>query len=213
MGGGGISEQPSSSSSESITHWLREARQGNRESANALWEVYFPQLVTIARAKLADRRDRSADEEDVALSVLESFFAAARWGRFPDLKDRDELWRLLARMTSRKSIDYLRTGRRLRRGRGLVGGESAFADKSSSRDGIDKVAGDDPTPELAMILTEQCEHLLNRLDSPLKDIALKKLEGYTNKEIARQLGCAVATVERRLRLIRIEWQEELRDGK
>ena len=35
-----------------------------------------------------------------------------------------------------------------------------------------------------------------------------KLEGYTNDEIAGQLGCSVRTVERRLRLIRKKWQHE-----
>lgn len=36
----------------------------------------------------------------------------------------------------------------------------------------------------------------------------RKLEGYTNAEIAGELGCLVRTVERRLRLIRNTWTRE-----
>jgi DNA-directed RNA polymerase specialized sigma24 family protein len=39
----------------------------------------------------------------------------------------------------------------------------------------------------------------------LRRIALLKLEGYSNKEIAQQLGCALRTVENRLMLIRSLW--------
>ena len=51
--------------------------------------------------------------------------------------------------------------------------------------------------------------LLERLDSPgLRDVALRKVEGYGNEEIAAQLGCGLRTVERRLRLIRSIWEQE-----
>ena len=57
-----------------------------------------------------------ADEEDVALSVLDSFCRAAQDGRFPDLADREGLWRLLLHKTVHKAIDLARHEKRLRRG-------------------------------------------------------------------------------------------------
>ena len=42
----------------------------------------------------------------------------------------------------------------------------------------------------------------------LRTIALLKLEGHTNDEIAARIGRSVPTVERRLRLIRQTWKEE-----
>jgi hypothetical protein len=48
---------------------------------------------------------RVADEEDVALSAFDSFCAGAERGRFPDLKDRDNLWALLVTITARKAAD------------------------------------------------------------------------------------------------------------
>jgi DNA-directed RNA polymerase specialized sigma24 family protein len=73
-----------------------------------------------------------ADEEDVAASVLESLFRAAQKGRFPDLADRHDLWRLLLQMTARKAIDMKRRETRQRRGGGRVAGESAFGAVDSS---------------------------------------------------------------------------------
>ena len=56
------------------------------------------------------------------------------------------------------------------------------------------------------------ERLLNLLDDDeLRRIAVCKLEGWSNYEIAQHLGCAVFTVERRLRLIRAIWKD-VQDG-
>jgi DNA-binding NarL/FixJ family response regulator len=57
-------------------------------------------------------------------------------------------------------------------------------------------------------VAEECEHLLARLADPrLRRVAEWKMEGYTNSEIARELGCVESTVERKLQLIRRIWGE------
>nr|MCU0979177.1 ECF-type sigma factor [Pirellulaceae bacterium] len=51
--------------------------------------------------------------------------------------------------------------------------------------------------------------LLERLpDADLRTLAVAKLEGYANAEVAERLGCSMRTVERRLRLIRDLWRAE-----
>ena len=48
--------------------------------------------------------------------------------------------------------------------------------------------------------------LLDRLqDDILRRIAVAKMEGYSNDEIARQLGVQTRTIERKLKLIRELW--------
>ena len=42
-------------------------------------------------------------------------------------------------------------------------------------------------------------------DDALRQVALSRMEGYNNDEIAEQLGCARRTVARRLELIRKIW--------
>ena len=89
----------------SVTHWIHAIKKGESAAANALWEHYFDKLVRLARRKLDGMPRRIADEEDVALSAFDSFCRAAKKGRFPDLADRDGLWRLLIQMTVRKAVD------------------------------------------------------------------------------------------------------------
>jgi RNA polymerase sigma factor (sigma-70 family) len=168
-------------------------------------------LVRLAREKLRGAPRRAADEEDVAASVMESLFRAAEQGRFPDLMDRDDLWRLLLRMTARKVVDLKRHEARQRRGGGRVKGESALGRAGSAYDpaALAEVIGDAPTPQFAAMMVEQCQRLLAGLGDPdLEALASAKLEGYTNEEIAEQLGCSVRTVERRLHLIRKKWERE-----
>ena len=66
--------------------------------------------------------------------------------------------------------------------------------------------GAEPSPEMAALVAEECEELLNRLeDETLKRVALLKLEGYGKEEIAEALGCGIRTVERKLERIRKKW--------
>ena len=59
-------------------------------------------------------------------------------------------------------------------------------------------------------MAEECGRLLALLrDDTLREIALKKMEGYTNDEIACQLGCVRQTVTRKLDIIRRKWGEEV----
>src|SRR5262249_45829008 len=56
-------------------------------------------------------------------------------------------------------------------------------------------------------VAEQCRRLLDSLDPDgLREVALAKLEGYTNEELARRLGWSVAKVGRKLKRIRHLWE-------
>jgi DNA-directed RNA polymerase specialized sigma24 family protein len=71
------------------------------------------------------------------------------------------------------------------------------------------VVGREPTPEFAAEVAEQCQRLLEALDDDtLRSVAVWKMEGSTNPEIAARLGCSLSSVERKLRLVRRIWQGE-----
>ena len=200
---------------DSVSQWIDGLKAGDEAAAARLWQRYFRRLVGLARKKLGDSPRRVADEEDVALSAFQSFFQRAQADRFPDLRDRDDLWHLIVCITERKAYDQLRDQARQKRGAGLVAGESAFVDLQASGDGagIDAVAGPEPTPQFAAEMVEAVDRLFALLeDDQLRQIALCKLEGYTNEEIAGKIGRAPPTVERRLRLIRERWQGEIGDA-
>jgi hypothetical protein len=65
-----------------------------------------------------------------------------------------------------------------------------------------RTVSNEPAPELAAILREQIEHLL---DAPptLRQVAERRLQGASNAEVARRLGRVVRTVERTVELIRL----------
>src|SRR5439155_24487404 len=178
--------------------------------AKGLWERYSQRRVGLARAKLQGQARRAADEEDVALSAFASFCRAAEAGRFPRLADRHDLWRLLVTVTERKAYNLVRDERRQKRGGGGVLGEvGLLRPDDSSPAGLDQFAGREPTPEFAAEMAEECRLLLGRLDSAdLQAVAVWKMEGDTVPQIAARLGCALSTVERRLRLIRQIWESE-----
>src|SRR5262249_14633252 len=77
------------------THWLGPLKAGDAAAAQPLWERYFRRLAGLARKKLQGSPRLAADGEDVAQSAFKSFYRGAEQGRFPDLRDRDDLWRLL----------------------------------------------------------------------------------------------------------------------
>jgi DNA-directed RNA polymerase specialized sigma24 family protein len=189
----------------SVTTLIEHLQAGDHEAAQPLWERYYPRLVGLARERLRCTSRRFADEEDVALSAFDSFCRGVEQGRFPQLRDHDGLWALLVLITVRKAADLVQYNRRARRGGGQVRGDSAWVgrDGDTGAGCLDGIETSDPTPDVAAQLAEEFQRLLDRLDSDeLRRIAVWKLEGYTNSEIASRLGCAEVSIERRLRLIR-----------
>lgn len=151
---------------------------------------------------------RAFDGEFVAASALASFFRAIQKDRFSELKDEDGLLAVLKTMTFRKVIDRMRKTSACKAGGGKVRGESAFGDseRSSPSFGIANVPGDAPSSEWIVVMEEECNELFARLeDDELRTIVGLKLEGYSNQEIATLSNCSVATIERRLNLIRSIW--------
>jgi DNA-directed RNA polymerase specialized sigma24 family protein len=192
------------SSEGSITQWIARLKAGDRAAAQPLWEGYCRRLVALARARLRAAPRRAADEEDVALSAFDSFCRRAEHGQFPRLADRDDLWQLLVVITVRKAANLVNHEGRKSRGAGRVLTLSDLGDR-----GVETLLSAEPSPEMAAQVADECRRLLDLLgDDTLRSVALWKLEGDTNAEIAARLGCIEQTVERKLRAIRRLWADE-----
>jgi DNA-directed RNA polymerase specialized sigma24 family protein len=187
-----------------VTVWLDRLRAGDSAALQPLWDRYFHRLVGLARARLRTAPKRVADEEDVALSAFDSFCRNAEAGRFPDLADRESLWRLLAGFTARKALHHVRDATRRKRGGGI-----APADGSGV---LAEVLGHEPDPGLAAEMAEECDRLLAALGDPdLKKVALLRMDGHSVEEVAAAVGCALRSVKRKLHLIRSIWAREASD--
>ena len=195
---------------ESVTEWLNQLKAGHSSAAAPLWRQYVERLVRLAGKKLGHAPRRAADEEDAVLSAFHAFLAGVQDGRFSRLDDRDDLWQVLVMLTERKAIVLRRRERASKRGGEQVRGESVFAkpDQSAAGAGLDQIADRQPTPEFAAEVAENMRELLARLDDDaMRQVALGKLEGYTNQEVACRLRLSLRAVERKLQCIRRIWQQ------
>lgn len=194
-----------------VTIWIDQLRAGDSTAAQRLWETYFQRMVELARRKLEGAKKGAADEEDVALSAFKSFCLGARNGKFTQLLDRANLWPLLVAITVNKSVDLIKHESRKKRG----GGNSPKQATPMTPVQLSELISDEPTPEFALEVSEQLERLLARLsatgDSDLARVALLKMEGASNSEIAVELGCVRRTVERKLQLIERLWAKDVEE--
>jgi len=192
----------------SVTLWIADLKDGQSAAVQPLWERYFASMVELARLRLRSSRhkDAGSDEEDAALSAFDSLCAGLGRGQFPRLTDRDDLWRLLVVITTRKVQAQVRRQLQQKRGGGLVRPASEIAASGCDDDEDDLLAqavGSEPTPEFAAMVAEEYRRLLDRLnDDVLRKVAILRMEGHTSDEIGARLGCARRTVARQLALIR-----------
>ena len=192
----------------SVTDRLSLIEEGDDAAAHKLWQQYFERLVRLARRNLRLNSRRSADEEDVALMAFANFWRRAAQGQFPTVRDRGDPWPLLATLTVRMAIDHIRHGSRRKRGGPAPDDPKgvAFRRDRSRRFDAAQIADRQPTPDFLAQVSEECERLMSALhDAELRSIALWKVEGYTNQEIARKLGVVLRTVERKIHKIRQRW--------
>ena len=128
----------------------RSPRQDDdtNEGFEALWRTYYERLVHYARGRLGTMPRRDADEEDVALSAMNSFYRGWSDGRFANLNDPDDLWKMLLTITARKANKRIRYQQAEKRGAGTVRGESVFdrdAAFGNNDRGIDQIIATAPT--------------------------------------------------------------------
>ena len=160
-----------------------------------LWRRYFPRLVGLARKRLQHAPLSLDNEEDVALSAFASFCQAAEAGRFPQLLDREGLWRLLVIITARKVAHVVRDeGRR----------------PTSPLD-AEALLSRDPGPDVMAVAALEHQRLLSCLGDPeLEMVARLRMDSYSVEDIASRLHYAPRTIKRKLALIRATWEVELR---
>jgi DNA-directed RNA polymerase specialized sigma24 family protein len=207
-----VSDNRPMSTGESVTQWIgqlqAEAAQVRHGSAEQIWRRYSERLLKLARRHLRAGVRRRADEEDVLQSAFKSFFLRQQRGDF-QLHDRDDLWSVLLMITLRKVRN---AGKREQRQRRDYRREQApVGDVGTPRDeGVELLAARQAGPDAPMMLRDEMLRRLRMLPTPLLQIALWKLWGYSNDQIAgpKMLDCAERTVRRKLERIQRLWERE-----
>jgi DNA-directed RNA polymerase specialized sigma24 family protein len=194
----------------SVTGWIAGLKGGDEEAAQRILERYFDQIVDVARRRIGIGQLEVADEEDVAIEAFASVFKAAALGRLTSLRDRYELWGLLVTTAYRKMCDYWRKLAAQKRDGSAREGASTGKGPvfGHPRLGLDDVAVQTQSAGFLAAVADQHTYLMGVLQSKgkmLPEIATKILEGYTNREIAVELGCSQRRVERKRAIIRDLW--------
>ena len=93
---------------ESLTLCIQRLRSPDRrerdEAARVIWERFSPRLRALVRRHLDNRIRRREDEQDILQSVYASFCSDSSKGR-PSPASREELWKLLVRITMCKVVN------------------------------------------------------------------------------------------------------------
>ena len=195
----------------SITRMIEEIRGGGSSAVPGVWNRYFSKLAEIAQNGISSSPGRSVDGEDLASAVLETVCRKVGNGQFPQLRDRDDLWLLLLAITRCKVISQIRRDLCTKRGGGRVLLETDVQAFQNNYFDLDDIAGNEPTPEAVVSLRDSCNHLITESlrDETTKAIAILKLEGLSNAEVAARLDIVERTVERKMKVIRWLWEKEL----
>ncbi len=172
-------------------------------------EPFLFEAIRNGWCKLRPGSRRTYDEEDAALSAFHSVCAGITAGRFPELDDRDSLWALLLVITCRKVMRRHRHDNQDLRDVRRTSFDTVFASGAddSQQLSVQQLSAREPSPEFAAVFAETCQAMFDGLDDPaLSEIVSLRIEGYSDSEIAGKLNCSRSTVQRRLEVIRRQWQ-------
>jgi RNA polymerase sigma factor (sigma-70 family) len=204
-----------SDSEKNSNQLLKNLTEGDDQAVAEIFEQSMARLQRMIAKRIPNDLRRHTDEEDVALSVMNSFFCGVRQGdRFQKLDDQNDLWQILGMLTKQKLAKHIRRQKAQKRGSGDVRGESIFTtqDDTSTAGGIENHAITQNDGLDALVGNEEIDMLMARLDSEaLREIAMLKLQGYEHEEIAKQLEISVRTVGRKLQSIRDSWEKGVAD--
>lgn len=191
-------------SSDSVTEWLQQAQLASAPEAFAfLFERYLQQVTRLASSRLPSKLRPVVDGDDIAAEVFVELNRGLQEGRFQKLQDRRDLWQVLVMLSERRATSWRRRQQAEKRGGGDVVGESVIAGNDSAALPFSRFAGSEPSPEDASVLAETLRTFLQDLpDAEFRSIAADWLTGFTQQEIADRVGVGLATVERRLRILK-----------
>jgi len=202
------------SSVGSLTRFVHELKSPDarirEEAARIIWERFSPKLKLLVRRHLDNRIFRREDEHDILQSMFASFYCGQSRG-MPTPTSREELWKLLVRITMCKIVNaaqrHTADRRDFRRERPVSPADPA--DSRFPRWMLDHVDRSQPSPQERVAVVEEVDRLLGMLDDPLRQIVVWRIEGFTNDEISCMIGRTVRSVEYKLNLVRRLLEHEI----
>lgn len=176
----------------SAQQFLDRVRDGDESATKELLDCYVERLIELARSRLSPKLTRRLDPEDVVQSAFRSFFRQARTGR-DDVREEEDLWRLLAAITLHKVLRRAKYHRAKKRN---VSSEESGVLWSALRAVGHEAYAREPTPEEAITLKEQVEEVMRRLSKLQRRVIELRLQGNSVEEISIEARCSERSVHR-----------------
>lgn len=198
-----VARNESDDSLGSITLSFRQFQsQGDPVAAKAIWKRFFPRLIGLAK-RVLDGQSLPAEAEDAVQEAFMQFFESVQNGKYAHPVNRDDLWRILSMITVQRVRKQVSRERAQKRGGGHVRLASQIQGTGSGSLKMDEAISVLPTAEWDLAIAE----IFELLDTELQRVAMMRLAGYTNMQIKDELRCSLRSVERRVQIIRVTWQE------
>ena len=189
------------SQGSTITRLLVRWSDGDQDAAQALFDRYAHRLAALAEKNLSNRLAARVDGEDIVQSVFRTFFSRTARGEFR-INDSVEIWQLLVTITLAKVRSAAR--------RHTTGKRNIEAEvRGTIHEWLPHAMETEPGPAEAAALVEEIEAILSGLPDEYASILSLRLEGYSQSEIADQIGVTRQTVARALKRLQIKLQRGL----
>ena len=163
---------------------------GDDEAAKELFDAYVCRLVALTRSRLSEKLRQRVDAEDIVQSAFRSFFVRAQAGQYAIGRGGD-LWRLLASITRNKVLKKAEHHRQQRRALTREEAEAGLVQQAANE-------AQTPTDFEAIVLADEVELVMRRLDAPRQQVLQMRLQGQNVAEIAAALDRSERTIRRYL---------------
>lgn len=179
-----------SEASELYQRW----RSGDELAGKQLFAHYARELSKQAQSHISARLARRIDGEDVVQSVFRTFFRRDAIGEFT-INSHVDMFRLLAKITARKTQTQARRHTSQMR-------DIAAESPDSAPDWLLEAMDQDPGPAEAAELADLMQAILRGLPEAHGQILAMRLAGYSQTDIAAELGLARMTIHRVLSVLK-----------
>jgi DNA-directed RNA polymerase specialized sigma24 family protein len=187
-----------------ITEWIVQMRAGNENAAEQLWAYFSPSLLRSYAPRC--RQLRICDEDDIIVSAFYQLVKAVAEQETLLITNRKEFWRLMRIISKRQFSDWVKYDLAKKRG-----GSSGPVSLSGLEGNSLEMAFSEETKQ-----AEEANDLMNRLQQVTEEMSRPefskiielKVLGFSNCEVARELGLSVRTIQYLIKDIKQAWLTE-----
>lgn len=163
-----------------LGHW----KAGEQDAATEFHGRYVEKLLSLIQKNLARRFSSRVDAEDVADSVLRTFFGAVADGR-QQISPSDDVWKLLQTIALNKVRNHVK----------FHDAQKRSVRRTVSEPELVEQLGE-PTEQEAVDITDLIESLVRSLDEPVAKTMEMLLAGNSVDEISEALKVSTRSVRR-----------------